>query len=73
MEKRLIRRKALVPDPHYTIKATEENTPVYKLPPPDHPSYTLIGQITMRWSFIEEFLAKMRTIEFLLFRLGKNL
>jgi hypothetical protein len=53
MEKRLIRRKKLVPDPRYTIKATEENTTVYKRPPPDHPSYALIGQITMWWSFIE--------------------
>ena len=56
MEKRLIRRKRLVPDPKYTISATEENTTVYKRPPSDHPVYPLIGQITMRWSNIEMFL-----------------
>jgi hypothetical protein len=29
MEKRLIRRERLVPDPKYTISATEENTTIY--------------------------------------------
>jgi hypothetical protein len=57
MEKRLIRRKTLIPDPRYTVKATEETTTIYKRPPPDHPSYALIGQITMWWSFIETRLA----------------
>jgi hypothetical protein len=53
MEKRLIRRKRLDPDPKYTISATEENAMDLRRPPPDHPSYALIGQITMWWSFIE--------------------
>jgi hypothetical protein len=56
MEKRLIRRKRLDPDPKYTISATEENEMVLRRPPPDHPIYPLSGQITMRWSNIEEFL-----------------
>ena len=60
MEKRLIRRK-LVPPPEPTstpgrISLDIENAMVFRRPPPDHPSYALIGQITMRWSFIEEFL-----------------
>jgi hypothetical protein len=61
MEKRLIRRKRLVPQPGNTSQPGRiildiENAMVFRRPPPDHPSYALIGQITMRWSFIEEFL-----------------
>lgn len=56
MEKRLIRRKRLDPDPKYTISATEENAMDLMRPAPDHPIYLLIGQITMRWSNIEDFL-----------------
>jgi hypothetical protein len=56
MEKRLIRRKILVPDPHYTINVTAENTPTYRAPSSDHPVYAMIGQITTRWSFVEDML-----------------
>jgi hypothetical protein len=56
MERRLIRRKKLVPDPKRTIVATEENTTSYSPPLPNHQVYALIGQITMRWSFVEELL-----------------
>ena len=56
VEKRLSRRKKLVLDPRYTIQATEENTTVYSPPSPDHPVYALLGQITMRWSSLEELL-----------------
>jgi hypothetical protein len=67
MKKRLIRRKkpvpaqkiaptpGLIPTPG-SIFLDIENAMVYGRPPPDHPVYALIGQITMRWSSVEERL-----------------
>lgn len=52
-----IRRKKFVPaPPERTIIATAENTTVLQLPPRNHPLYALVGEISMRWSFLEELL-----------------
>jgi hypothetical protein len=67
MKKRLIRRKKPVPAPKIastpglvptagSIRLDLENAMVFGRPPPDYPVYTLIGQITMRWSSLEERL-----------------
>jgi hypothetical protein len=55
-EKRLIRRQRIVVDPKNLIYATPENTTVYKPPDPDHPVYSLVGQVAMRWSRVEQSL-----------------
>ena len=54
MEKRLIRRKKLQPD--RTIWLEPEGVTTYSPPPSEHPLYALVGEISMRWSFLEELL-----------------
>jgi hypothetical protein len=55
MTKRLIRRQRLVIDPRYVLTATGEG-PKYVPPPTEHPVYALVGEISMRWSFVEQLL-----------------
>jgi hypothetical protein len=59
MEKhrRLIRRKKFEPaPPERTATVTAESATAYESPPRNHPLYALVGEISMRWSFIESLL-----------------
>src|SRR5437868_3372931 len=56
MEKRLIRRKKLVVSPNRVVTATEDTTTTYVPPPSNHPLYAMVGEISMRWSFLEQLL-----------------
>lgn len=56
MEKRLIRRQKLEIDPRYFVTATPESSTSYAPPESGHPIYAQIGEISMRWAFIEQLL-----------------
>jgi hypothetical protein len=53
---RLIRRKIPEVKPGRLIVAGPGDATEYASPPSSHPIYAMIGEIAMRWSFIEELL-----------------
>ena len=57
MTKRLIRRKRLKIDPERLLVAPKgDGTDVWTPAPPDHPVYALVGQISARWTWLEQVL-----------------
>jgi len=55
-ERRLIRRKRLVANPRYVVAASPQTMTRYVRPPPEDRVYSLVGQIAMEWTLLEQIL-----------------